>query len=648
MALLGTLLETARYTVCANHAIRTLGTSTEALLTEYSRPLYDNYGLFFIENNGTSFENVIANYAGDTMECGRSGTMNFFQGEIRKISVTNKVFAGENKGDPIQQEINQYMLRTLTKKQFKKWLGNSKELQKTEEKAEEIETMVEEEKEAAELDQQLLELMRLIDGISVSGGKVSCEKTFIKMFVTKDKKSTSFGITEPLVWKKMKSNLDETPLNFDKKPGNAFRKKVKKVLGLIDKAQKRERELQKGYKKISGKTEEFADYNKRMKQFMGSLSVLEHNREILEKTDALMSDEWTSQVQGELENLWKDYDTDSIVFDYTGVEEKGGGKNPLDELSQSFSKGMISLVYEQPSKISKKETQKSDVYRKLYKEDEKEKNYENRVTDLAKEEKVELSGVLGDMGSYSMDEFCLDSYIADRFSSFTEDIDGWKKTLDYQWEYIIAGKNSDVENLNAVLNRILLLRTVANFAAIYKDEAKKTEAYGAAAAIVGFSGMEPLIRLTQTLILLVWSMVESMVDVAGILQARHVPVVKKPSQVLTTFPEIFIITGKAITKRAKKFKKAGKTSFGYRDYIMLFLAATKQSTRRYRLMDLIEWDMRKNGYNRFQFGNCVFSMQVEGVFSFPTKFFRFSTIEEMLDRQGQEYQYCVSLTRGYL
>ena len=51
-ALFGTLLETARYTVCKNHAARTLRTGAEGLLSEYNRPLYEHYGLFFIEKAG--------------------------------------------------------------------------------------------------------------------------------------------------------------------------------------------------------------------------------------------------------------------------------------------------------------------------------------------------------------------------------------------------------------------------------------------------------------------------------------------------------------------------------------------------------------------------------------------------------------------
>ena len=46
MALLGTLIETARFTICANHGRRCLQTAVRALMTEYSRPLYKNYDLF--------------------------------------------------------------------------------------------------------------------------------------------------------------------------------------------------------------------------------------------------------------------------------------------------------------------------------------------------------------------------------------------------------------------------------------------------------------------------------------------------------------------------------------------------------------------------------------------------------------------------
>lgn len=93
-ALFGTLLETARYTVCKNHAARTLRTGAEGLLSEYNRPLYEHYGLFFIEKGGTPYEQVIGRYAGDTISAADKGEMDFLDGGIDDIQVKNKVYLG--------------------------------------------------------------------------------------------------------------------------------------------------------------------------------------------------------------------------------------------------------------------------------------------------------------------------------------------------------------------------------------------------------------------------------------------------------------------------------------------------------------------------------------------------------------------------
>ena len=95
-ALFGTLLETARYTVCKNHAARTLRTGAEGLLSEYNRPLYEHYGLFFIEKGGTPYEQVIGRYAGDTISAADKGEMDFRScrrskraGRARRVTVWN-------------------------------------------------------------------------------------------------------------------------------------------------------------------------------------------------------------------------------------------------------------------------------------------------------------------------------------------------------------------------------------------------------------------------------------------------------------------------------------------------------------------------------------------------------------------------------
>lgn len=652
-ALIGTLLETARYTACQNHAERTLRLATEGLLTEYSRPLYEHYGLFFLESEGTPYETVISEYVGDTFEAAGKGRMDFFRGQIQGIRVTDKTYLGDNCAEPLQEEICQYMERKITGTKLKEFLQKSESVQKTEEQAKEIEETVEEERETAELDEQLLELIRLVDGITVSDGKISCEDTFIKMFATGEKKGQYFAVTENAVWEKMKDRLDDTPASWEKLKREKFLAKVNKVHDLVEKAQEQAELLKTGYQKCKGKNKEFTDHDKSMEKIIDSLSVLSGNKRVLEETGKLLENNKEEPVKEKtkerLSELWRDYDTSSIEFDYTGVEESGGGENPIDALSSVWGDGILNLVCENPKKISTKKVAQADNFGKIYKEKgEKGADYENRISDFTEKEEVSLSGVIGDVGKYALEEFCLDSYIQDRFGSYTEKIPDWKKSLDYQWEYIVAGGESDKENLQSVLNRILLIRTVSNFSAIYRDAGKKSEAYAAAAAVIGFTGLEPLIRLTQTLILIVWSIVESLVDIAGLLQERNVPVVKSPSGVLTSFPQVFQITGEAITSRAKKLKKADKHSFGYKEYVILFMALTKKSTRLYRVMDMIQWDMVKNGYKGFRLGTCVFSLTVEGEFSFPAYLFRMAPIEQMLGREFRTNHISCRITKGYL
>lgn len=648
-ALLGTLIETARYTACSNHAARTLRLATEGLLTEYSRPLYEHYGLFFLESEGTPYETVISKYAGDTFEAAGKGNMDFFGGQIQGIQVTDKIYLGDNRAAPLQKEITQYMAEKVTKKQLEKFLGKSEAVLQTEEQAKEIEENVEDEREAAEMDEQFLELMRLVDGISVSDGKIRCEDEFIKMFAVREKKGQNFSVTENAVWKRMKEKIDDTPVTWENIKKDTFSSRVKKVRKLVEKAQEQAKLLRAAYQKLGGKVREFDEHDKKIKKLIDSLSVLSVNKKILEETEQKLKQGLTEETKEQLQTLWQDYDTTSIVFDYTGVEESGGGANPLDTLSSVWGDGVLSLVCENPKKLSSKRVARSDNFKEIYKEQEKEtEDYGSRISDFAKKEEVSLSGAVGNAGRYALEEFCLDSYIQDRFGSYTREIPDWKKSLDYQWEYVVAGGKSDKENLSSVLNRILLIRTVINFAAIYRDAGKKAEAYAAAAAVVGFTGLEPLIRLTQTLILIVWSIVESMVDLAGLLQGRDVPVVKSPSGVLTSFSQLFQISGKAITQRAKKWKKGGKNSFGYKEYIFLFMALTKKSTRLYRIMDMIQWDMVRNGYDGFQLGTCVFSVTVKGEFSFPSRFFRMAPIGQMLERDFRTHHVSCKITEGYL
>ena len=648
VALLGTLLETARFTACADHAARTTRMAADTLMTEYHRPLYDNYGLFFIESKGIPFETVIAKYSGDTLEAASGRSMDFFQGELRGVEIKDKVFVGDHKAEPLQKEIESFMLRRLTQKQLKKFTDQSEEAVSTNTTAEQIEASVEEQRKEVKLDSRWVELIGLIDGIHISGGKITCANEFVKMFVTGEKKSQNFGITNANVWKKMKKKLDDTPREFKHINKNTFKKRIQNVLKLTETAIKKVDQLRSDYQKIGYDEAEFSNRSSKITSLENMSSALKTNERILKKTAEILGQKLTKEKKETLSGLWKDYTTSQPVFDYTGVGEQESAQDPRESLKASWKDGILNLVCEDVSKLAKGEVKNEDSFAQQNNAQDQEKGgYTEKSKSLVKEETVELSGAIKDVSGCAMGDFCLNSYIMDQLPGYGEVIREWKPSLTYQWEYVLAGKKTDRENLEAVLNRILLIRSAVNFAAIYQDEAKKTEAYMTAAALVGFTGMDALIRLTQTMILITWSVVEGLVDVAGLLNHRHVPLTKKPGEILTKYTEIFQITSAAITKRAGRYPKETKTSFGYREYVMVFLALTKKETKRYRIMDLIQWDMKKNGYESFDLGMCVYSICVSADYVFPSKFFHFPSIQQMLQRKIREYPYHTEILRHY-
>ncbi len=555
-ALLGTLVETARYTVCKNHVLRTLQTAAEGLLTEYSRPLYEQYGLFFIESEGTPYTDVMAKYIGDTTEAAAKGNKDFLAGHLTSLDVIDKTYSGDNKAAALRQEITDYMGREVTKESLDKLLGKSSQLQNIEEQAKRMEETVEKEKEEAKMDRQLLELMRLVDGISVTNGKVSCCRDFVKCFATREKKGQNFSVTEPVVWEKMKPQVDERTRTW-KITGKAdFLVKISRVKQITEKAIEKGKELQAAYSSAIS-TQEREENG--IQKILAALPCLPANLSILEKTEQLLQKASVEECREDLQLLWQDYDTTSIVFDYTGVQESGGADSPKDALKGSWGKGILNLVCANPKDLSKKSIANPDMFAQYYDCNEESADYDSRIGAFADTDTVGLSGVLGDMGEYALDEFCLDSYIQKKFGSFVNQITEWKQALDYGLEYVVAGKGSDEDNLKSVLNRILLIRTVVNTAALYQDKAKKAEAQAAAVAVVGFTGLQPLITLTKTMILITWAIVESLVDIAGLLQQKEVPLWKKPSQITTDFLQVFQINRNAIVGRASKLKKTGKT-----------------------------------------------------------------------------------------
>lgn len=641
-ALLGTMVEVTRAKVCQIHGKRTVRMAADSLMTEYSRPLYKEYHLFFLEDTGKSFEQSIAEYASDTLnpESRFFRVTDLYDGVLNDIRVTDKRYVGDEEGAVLREQIQSYMKRKLVSDTVDKWKKEMDKLQDTEDSEKELETKVKEEKAAAESSQSMLELMKLIDGAECSGRKVVGRDYFVKMFYFGEKRAECFGITEPLVWNAIKDSLVDVERCVDEY--GADEKKRKQWMAQIGEAVEKGRKALRLVEQLGTKLEDKISGR-------NMSTVLRSNIKIMEDSLELLGKPATKANKEELRRLWKMYDIDGIQFDYSGIGEKGGAENPMNRFSEAVSGGLLKLVINKQKDISEKTVENPDHYRKLYEGNkEKKVDYSENVRDFAREEKVDFGGAAKDIASLSTSDFFMYEYMKEYFSSAKRDIGQMKKRLNYEWEYILCGKDSDRENLEQIVNRIVLLRTVINTAVIFSSAKKREETYAAALAVVGFTGVEPLIRFTQTIFTILWGMSESLVDVAALLQGKKVPLIKTEETMAVQFSDLYQISNSYIMGKVEKMKKDDGNSFGYEEYLMLFLAGNEDSSTCCRMMDLMEWNMKDNYFKGFNLGICVDSFRVKAGFSFSTKFFRMPVIQQIIDRKLNFFNEGITLNSSYM
>ena len=79
----------------------------------------------------------------------------------------------------------------------------------------------------------------------------------------------------------------------------------------------------------------------------------------------------------------------SVCFDYEGVDEEGGGENPLDVFSSALSDGILKMVMKDYDKVSNQEVKNPDHYLSLFREQEKAAK-KDPVKTLTEDEEVDF------------------------------------------------------------------------------------------------------------------------------------------------------------------------------------------------------------------------------------------------------------------
>lgn len=156
--------------------------------------------------------------------------------------------------------------------------------------------------------------------------------------------------------------------------------------------------------------------------------------------------------------------------------------------------------------------------------------------------------------------------------------------LDYQIEYLVAGKNYDTDNLKSVVNRLSALREAANVIYLLADAEKNLEIHEAAILACGLFALPELIPIMEGVILFGWAYAESVYDVKTLMAGGKIPLIKDRSSWHYSLEN-------ALWGNADDAAGEGR-GLAYQDYLRILMMMTDLETLTARAMNMVEADIR--------------------------------------------------------
>ena len=294
------------------------------------------------------------------------------------------------------------------------------------------------------------------------------------------------------------------------------------------------------------------------------------------------------------------------------LEKDSAGGNPLTVFSEMIKSGVLSLVCDssrlsegvvEPCQLPKTDGDIQDNPQTNQQADQSAEGtagYLKRIIDNPYDAE-DVSRM--EKGAEKIALLC---YANQQFSYYGKQTN---RTTKYGLEYLLTGKQKEKDALSAVVNRLLGIRTLLNFAYTASDTALQSKSLATATAIAGFTGLPPVITAVQYTILLILSFQEACVDITALLDGRSVPLVKTAVNFKMEYEKICLADKSLFAAKAKQYHKSDKnnslTDISYQQYLWFFLLLSSKNTIRERIFDLIQYDLRERYNQSFCIGDCI-------------------------------------------
>lgn len=276
--------------------------------------------------------------------------------------------------------------------------------------------------------------------------------------------------------------------------------------------------------------------------------------------------------------------------------------NPMQEVQQMQSRGILELVVEDETSISSAFLQKGNVV-------------SQRVLNESKNSVIYECNWI--------DRIMFQQYLLQNMSSYCNKMS--ERCLEYELEYIIGGASSDIENLKKVVAQLLIIREMANFLYLTTDAQKVEEAQILAFTLAGISANPLVVETVKIGILTAWAFGESILDVRALLQGKKVPLLKSAETWTLELSEVAHLSEKFVTAKESQW---GLT---YQDYLGILILFQQENDLAMHAMDVQEAAIRLQEKNSdFQMDNLIIQAEAEIDYNYHPIFLSFYQLEAKL------------------
>ena len=271
------------------------------------------------------------------------------------------------------------------------------------------------------------------------------------------------------------------------------------------------------------------------------------------------------------------------------------------------------------------------------------KTVSQKKPDLTAAPSIQIGGAAKGEGASLTDRLMMGEYVLrffNRYDSPGEEGGGCA----YEMEYILFGNAGDPENLEEMAASLIGLRHGLNLVHILSDSQKREAARSLAAAIVGGIGLLPLVGVVSFLIMGIWALGEALWDVRILLNEGKVPLLKNMESWKLGLENLLDL-GKSGGLDGMDGSGEG-SGLDYRGYSRLFLFAGHDAQMDYRIMDMIQANLRLEQED-FRIGSCGDQVDLKAQVCGKHVFFHLGLWKSLFGQDGGTYRMTMAVSGGY-